>query len=212
MLPRLSIDDVRHDAWSYAVDFCQSILERLSSSYLGSYFNDLFSGKLSAWVSLSKSASQFVGHILGIICRSTEEKVLDFDASPIIAMVANKNSIWDIPHLELPRDSVSVELPLMNHYHSVSMLVHVSTPIPTTIGFNDVVPKTVSHIPTAWYRAVNYRTVFFDVSRIALKKFTASRTLKLHLKAFFSSVTRASGSSCWLSLLKSYRYAHGGAT
>ena len=131
MRPILSVDNIANGLAVYAEprsNFCvsQPFFSHLSDGY------DIYGFKLCIIISFSDltRASSLSDHIGCIICRSSEKQMCGIDTSWIIAMVANKHSLWYFSKSHFPRESVCQLWPSVQLYCPVSCACFPRNPVP----------------------------------------------------------------------------------
>lgn len=96
------------------------------------YFLHLFRSKFRpsvAFASVDSSPTAFGLHVCHVVGVGTKEKVIDTDASRVIALVTYAESIWNLAMVESPRKSMGEPMFAVVSKDSVAVFLRRSLPL-----------------------------------------------------------------------------------
>jgi len=136
MSPALSIDNFAN-ALLWQAEHVAYFGLRKSSGVKLPYFTNLVFCKLVIVMLFSMRVSHFCKHVFVVVVASANKKMVDIYAPRIVALVKNKQSIWNRPVVPNPRYAMgqdSLSSAVVGVKHSITAVVNIAVEIYASVG------------------------------------------------------------------------------
>ncbi len=156
LIPCLASNDVRYGLLIDSILASQLLLGALAACIFFAYYlyfrpSNFGRRILFSWMGRLKSfgAAAFRYHIGRIIHRCPKKQMVRSNTAPIVTFVTNKKTVWDVPKMKLPRNSMGMDVtPLgtttKSGHTTISRAVDSTGVVPAPVRFPYVFPKSLN--------------------------------------------------------------------